>query len=127
MGITLQNDFLSHFDLSRTRWEILAPGRAAVLRLRGCEGRLDIFAMYFPTGTQILDGDASLTTCLGSFSRSPAGLRAALRLRVGRAILPPDVTLTLVAGDAAGIQLRRPTGDGLSLDRRSSLSFFNPR
>ena len=99
MGITVQNEFLKNLDASRARWQVVAPGRAAILRLRGPPGSLDVIAVYFPAGAEVLEGDAWLLGPLPHLPRSSRSLREALRLRLATVVLPADVSLTLLAGD----------------------------
>ena len=101
MGVTVRNSFLEQFDAARTRWVILIPGRAAVLKLRGPRGHLDIVAVYFPTG-EVLEGDASLLADLGPLPRTTRSLREVMRRHVARALLPPEETLTVVGGTSIG-------------------------
>ena len=99
VGVTVQKQFLEHFDPARTRWDIIIPGRAAVLRLRGSLGHVDIAAVYFPTGTTVLDQDTSLQNLDGTMPSSNLGLRMTMRRAVARAILPSHAVLTILAGD----------------------------
>ena len=47
--IDCEKSFLEQFNPTpREIWEELVPGRAAVLRLRGRLGSLDIFVLFFP-------------------------------------------------------------------------------
>ena len=99
VGITVQNKFLEQFDAARTRWDIIIPGRAAVLRLRGTSGHLDIFAVYFPTGPIVLDEDIALQNLDGTLPSSNFGLRMIMRRILARAILPAHEVLSILAGD----------------------------
>eukprot|EP00959_Pyramimonas_sp_CCMP1952_P079193 1655219-Pyramimonas_sp.AAC.1 len=51
VGIVVQHQFLQLFDPALTRWEELVPGRAAVLRLAGPQGSLDLYTVYFSTSS----------------------------------------------------------------------------
>ncbi len=50
-GLLLRDEFLSQFDPD-PEWEEPVPGRAAVLKLRGDKGALDIWTLYFATGNK---------------------------------------------------------------------------
>ena len=54
VGLLVKRSFMQHFDAAATQWLELLPGRAAVLRLRGPQGSLDLYSLYFPTGTDEL-------------------------------------------------------------------------
>ena len=99
VGITVQNQFLVHFDAARTRWDIIIPGRAAVLRLRGSLGYLDIFVVYFPTRPIVLDGDVAFQNQDGTLSSSSFELRMRMRRILARAILPAHEVLSVIGGD----------------------------
>jgi len=49
VGIVITCDFKSHFN--KHEWIITVPGRAAVLRLGGPGGAVDLSVNYFATGT----------------------------------------------------------------------------
>ena len=51
VGIVVRDSFLRQFRAAPPRWLPIVPGRAAVLQLRGEAGALDIFSVYFATGT----------------------------------------------------------------------------
>ena len=99
VGITVQNQLFDKFDKARTRWDIIIPGRAAVLRLRGNLGFLDIFAVYFPTGPVVLDHDPSLRNLDGVLPSSNFELRMTMRRILAWAILPAHQVLSVMAGD----------------------------
>ena len=49
VALWIKEDFLAKFNRLETKdWEELVPGRAAVLRLNGSNGSLDIFVVYSP-------------------------------------------------------------------------------
>ena len=50
VGILVRKGFLEHFVEDRIEWVEVVPGRAAILRLDGPEGSLDICTVYLPTG-----------------------------------------------------------------------------
>ena len=56
VGLTVKNVFLDKFSHTR-KWEIILPGRAAVLRLSGKHGALDLFIVYFHTGVHVSPQD----------------------------------------------------------------------
>ena len=78
---------------------LLTDASAAVLRLRGPLGNLDVVAVYFPTGAEVLEGDGWLLESLPHLPRSSRSLREAVRRRLADVLLPADVSLTLLAGD----------------------------
>ncbi len=51
VGLLLRDEFLSQFDPD-PEWEEPVPGRAALLKLRGDKGALDIWTLYFATGNK---------------------------------------------------------------------------
>eukprot|EP00959_Pyramimonas_sp_CCMP1952_P281437 5882916-Pyramimonas_sp.AAC.1 len=76
VGIALLSSFLGHFK-SR-RWRIILPGRAAVLRLRGRSGVLDVVVvlgqgstssrrMWGPLDLRVLDAPRVSESCAISF------------------------------------------------------------
>ena len=76
------------------------PGRAAVLRLLGKEGSLDLFVVYRHTGpTPLADDLDEAGIAPGSHSASSAGLRAALRSRLASRLRPRDSVLSFMGGD----------------------------
>ena len=54
VGLVVKESFLAQFDPAMTRWEEVVPGRAAVLRLKGPLGALDLYTLYFATGTAVV-------------------------------------------------------------------------
>ena len=98
VGITAKNDFLALFE--RVKFEIIFPGRAAVLRLTGVLGSLDIYSVYFPTG------DSSHAEDMLEAGYDPSvrvvsnfELREALRRRLASRMRPRDQTMSVIAGD----------------------------
>ena len=90
VGITVKDDFLKLFG-QRAHFEIIFPGRAAVLHLAGEHGSLDIFSVYFHTGSSTPAED------LVEAGFNPDGrvasnfeLREALRRRLARHVKPRD-------------------------------------
>ena len=76
----------------------LIPGRAAVLRLRGPLGALDLWCLYFPTGT------SGVVVPHGSPANSDPDLpvrrqRADMRTRLASALSPSSSTLSVLMGD----------------------------
>ena len=99
VGITVKNSFLQNFEADR-RWEVILPGRAAVLKLHGKAGSLDLFVVYFHTGVEVTRqeiSDSGLDPDQGNFH--PSQLRTALRNRLARKIRPQDKTLSFICGD----------------------------
>ena len=105
MGATIRNEFLKKFDASRTRWQVVVPGRAAILHPRGPLGSLDVVVVYFPTGAEVLEGDAYLLEPLPHLPRSSRSLREAIRRRIADVFLPADVCLTLLEVDVRKLGL----------------------
>jgi hypothetical protein len=56
VGLTVKDSFLGKFN-PHPKWEVILPGRAAVLRLSGKLGSLDLFIVYFHTGVQVIPQD----------------------------------------------------------------------
>ena len=100
VGITVRNDFLRRFE-PEPKFSIIMPGRAAVLRMRGSQqGNLDIFVMYFQTGSEVKDHDIH-DAGLEHLGHTPSfvELRDALRRRLARHIAPRSATLSFLGGD----------------------------
>ena len=50
--MAVKTQFLKNFNPVKEKdWEEIEPGRMARLSLRGPKGGLDLYAIYFPTGT----------------------------------------------------------------------------
>ena len=98
IGIVVKNSFLEHFE--EISWQVLWPGRAGRLRLRGREGALDLIACYFHSGATVMeadlygDPDAQRTSC----SSFPV-LRALLRDRLARHVANASQVLSILGGD----------------------------
>ena len=88
VGITVREGFLRRF--TGHRWEIIFPGRAAVLRLWGPQGSLDIYTVYFHTGADVPSADLLEVGLNPQAARqaSSAELREALRHRLFHALRP---------------------------------------
>ena len=57
VGLWIRHSFLQHFNPAQAGdWVEIVPGRAAVLRLNGPLGSLDIFVVYMHTGAAHQDG-----------------------------------------------------------------------
>ena len=99
VGITVQASFLQLFQ-HRVHFEVIFPGRAAVLRLDGALGSLDIYSVYFHTGHSAPLEDA-LEAGYDANARVPSDfeLREALRRRLVRALRPRDRALSFIGGD----------------------------
>ena len=98
VGITVKKTFLENFHAPSARWDVIVPGRAAILRLQGPKGSLHIMAFYFPTGTEIQEDDRrELTPNL--LDPSFKALRAAMRRKVANALAPSSLALSIPAGD----------------------------
>ncbi len=50
VGIFVRKAFLEHFLEGRAEWVAVVPGRAAMLRLDGRRGSLDLCILHLPTG-----------------------------------------------------------------------------
>ena len=96
VGLILRNSFLQRFHQPSCQWEEIVPGRAAVLRLRGPSGSLDLWAVYFATGIAAeLHPQDNAPPALVSTLRQ----RRHMRLRIAGAASPPGRVLTVIAGD----------------------------
>ena len=99
VGITVKESFLANLDATLTVWDIIIPGRAAVLKLRGARGLLHIWAVYFPTGAEVHDADWNLL--LPGCPRRPSfpEIRAAMRRCIAHRLEQCDQALVVLAGD----------------------------
>eukprot|EP00974_Lingulodinium_polyedra_P022707 2194378-Lingulodinium_polyedra.AAC.1 len=75
------------------------PGRAAVLRLRGRHGALDLVVAYFPTGPRAFEQDLDGGEFAQDRQPSMPELRADLRRRLARRLSASDAALTVLGGD----------------------------
>ena len=81
VALWVRPQFLQRFSATTpTSWQEIAPGRAAVLRLDGPAGSLDIYTVYMPTGTQ-------------------QHLRRQLARDIAASLRPAPQVLTLLLGD----------------------------
>ena len=98
VGVVVSKRFLSRFQAAEPAWEVIVPGRAAVLRLRGAEGRLDLFVLYFPTGKvgEVEVQDAAVQADLQATIRQQ---RLEMRSRVAAAMAPQASALSVLMGD----------------------------
>ncbi|CAK0890248.1 unnamed protein product, partial [Prorocentrum cordatum] len=81
VGLLVKTAFLDKFGgASRATWVETTPGRAAILRLDGSTGSLDIAVLYLPTG-------------------HASDERAAIRASVIRDLRPRDRATTMLIGD----------------------------
>ena len=84
VGIAASTSFLRQFrtnaDGTYGEWIEIAPGRAALLRLEGPRGDLDIATIYLPTGNARRERDI-------------------IRDKIARYIRPPEQALTILVGD----------------------------
>ena len=92
------SEFLDLFD-SR-QFVVVFPGRAAVLRLAGTSGCLDIFSAYLPTG------DSTHADDVKEAGYDPSGrvvsnfaLRDAVLRRIALQVRPREQTMSLIVGD----------------------------
>ena len=79
-------------------WEEAVPGRAGVLRLRGPEGGLDLWALYFATGVRAYVRPRGAAPP----EQEAAGLRtqrARMREVVSAAVSRREEVLSVLAGD----------------------------
>ena len=91
--------FLNKFRESK--WEVLEPGRIAVLRLRGDEGELDIFAVYLST-----DSSVARQNSIKTIHRSTRSKDKALSILVGdfNFVEFPEDRWNLSAGVFSGVK-----------------------
>lgn len=105
LALIIKDSFLQKFH--EPQWEILVPGRLAVLRLRGPRGGLNLLPCYFPTGTrQVIPAE------FGGGSRDPPvpsrdqevtdpSIREQRleMMRIARQHIQPHEALSVLAGD----------------------------
>ena len=96
VAILIKTDFLSNFEPTTAEsWVEIQQGRAAMLKLRGAKGALDIVGAYFQTGT-VQSDDAREGK---EESRSLTRQRSELRAAIARNLSPRSEVLTVLAGD----------------------------
>jgi len=123
VGIILKDGFLSRFNKPRPGdWEEMVPGRAARLSLRGPEGNLDLYVLYFAagSGSPAQSGQSTDAEC-------PKAQRHRMREVLGQKVRDHRRVLSVLAGDfnwtaAAEDRITKSTGafsgqDGLAEER----------
>ena len=103
VGIIVSKTFLQQFPLSNWEdddgpWEVIAPGRLAVLRLRGPDGNLDLWVAYMPTGTPRVDGLGPASSSLDN-DRDIRRQRYDIREAWKNHLSPRSETLSVIMGD----------------------------
>jgi len=101
LGIVVKNAFLAKFN-PNPQFIHLWRGRAALLRLDGPEGSLDIVAAYFHTGSsdRLTEHDLhGLSPAERQHVHSYPASRRSLRCRIARGLRSQQVALTLLGGD----------------------------
>lgn len=95
IGTIIKLSFLQQFHPTLPDdWTVLSTGRAAVLRLRGAHGNLDLAPLYLPTGiTQRISDEADAPPISHTQQRQEIFLGLSQHLR------PANTTLTLLGGD----------------------------
>jgi hypothetical protein len=86
IGLIIKSSFLDNFNPVRPQdWEIVEADREAVLRLRGPQGGLGIYAMYLASGEEQLEARSSSIKKVGAALRPSAentlGVDGGLQLR----------------------------------------------
>ena len=99
IGLLVKNKFLAHFDQSLTQWIEVVPGRAAILRLKGPQGALDIHAVYFATGKSTILQTVTESDQSQSEHSNIRRQRQSMRCRMANHCLPQNTCLTVMAGD----------------------------
>jgi exonuclease III len=98
VAILISPQLRAQFDDSLTRWEVITPGRAAVLRLKGAQGCLDLWVTYFATGKQgEIQTSASCNDADSTLSITTQ--RRNMRESIATRISPRNNVLTIIAGD----------------------------
>jgi hypothetical protein len=96
VGIIVKKAFLMNFVAELTSWEEIVPGRAAVLRLRGPQGALDLHAVYFATGTpSLIAPQTPVETATVPIHEQRQDMRTA----VAAACCPSEEVLSIISGD----------------------------
>ena len=124
VGISVRNSLLAKFT-RKPKFDIIAPGRAAVLRLRGDHGGLDLLVAYFHTGTQVAEWEAATYKAKYQTQNDPSFpmLRADLRSRIADAVRSEHEALTFIGGDfnyVADAQDRMSMHSGQHTGRRDN-------
>jgi len=96
VALLIKESFLSNFDKpSPESWVEILPGRAAMLKLRGDKGALDIVGVYFQTGSSETGEEKAGSEVHKSLKRQ----RQELRASIARRLSPRSEALTVLAGD----------------------------
>ena len=83
-----------------TKYQVIWPGRAAILSLRGISGSLDIVVSYFHTWGQVQELDKfGVHPSMIQYCNTFPKLREHLRNRISAAIRPKEHVLTLLGAD----------------------------
>jgi hypothetical protein len=95
--------FLKEFGVGPPTWEVISPGRAAVLRLIETGGALDLGVVYFATGTPGDIPDSRSPEAHGEGrggNATPIQLqRRVMREAVANALQPARKALSVISGD----------------------------
>jgi len=91
VGIIVDEKWLASFHYHF--WDVIVPGRVAILHLAGPEGNLDLVVTYFPTGTK--SGDPDDPSQLLSLREE----RARLRNNMAQHLADPAEAVSVVFGD----------------------------
>lgn len=99
VGLLINNGFLANFE-ANPRWEVIWPGRAAKLCLKGNQGSLELLVAYFHTGNEVKEADKhGVLPSWWDRCNSFPQLRRHLRHRIAGAIRPRHEALTIIGGD----------------------------
>ncbi len=99
IGIIVNESFLKQFS-EPPSWNIIWPGRAAILSLRGNAGSLDVVVSYFHSGAMVQDADKfGVLPEFRDYCNTFPRLREHLRSRIASAIRPRNKVLTLMGAD----------------------------
>ena len=97
VGLLISRAFLERFLPTSAIWEILVPGRAAVLRLDGPTGCADIYSLSFATGdAPHIPADPAAGAAAEARARQQ---RADMRLALAGAMRPAHLALSILLGD----------------------------
>ena len=113
VGIIIKLDFLRRFSADAPCWTELVQGRVGRLSLRGPDGALDLFTVYFPTGTRRRLDEHSASQAAEDLSLRQQREELAVSIR---SWLRPSAALAIVAGDFNFVPARedrfhKPTGE----------------